>query len=93
MMLRLVFTKKQRSIQGKFQSLLCKISLILTFSTPSIMERANRALIPQKIAPAFNVVPVSGYSMTNSTPGSNSNGAKSGKYRKLKSTMKMMGRK
>jgi hypothetical protein len=52
------------------------------------IDRPNRALIPSKIAPAYSVAPVS---QVRYDPNA-ANEKKADKFRKLKSTMKMMGR-
>jgi transcription factor SPN1 len=55
-----------------------------------VAERPNRALIPNKVAPAYNVAPASQYGNIQMERGELK---KNDKFKKLKTVMKMMGRK
>ncbi|KAI8892489.1 hypothetical protein BC833DRAFT_611538 [Globomyces pollinis-pini] len=59
----------------------------LSTATNDVYEKANRASIPTRVASSYNVAPSSQLSNIQGTD------KKSDKYRKLKSTMKMLGRK
>jgi hypothetical protein len=57
--------------------------------TQETVERPNRASIPNKVAPAYNIAPSSQYSNVQTDRGEKRND----KFKKLKTVMKMMGRK